>query len=286
MTSGACGSQAIKTIADNDISVTCPGAPGLVETTNDGSGNGSTGGTLSILAAYPRQPFDIAGRTGTVKFDATDDTEGSHGAWPTFVYTDQPVPAPYGILPPQACSPPSPTCATNADNARNSVGVNFDGIGGGGANQNCVGVGDIWITRNYTAQELNLNSDDGCVALSTIETGMDHFKVQISSSSIHVYGESYNGSSYVLLAAAAFGANGNPALPLTRGLTWMEDVHYNADKFSNFPGGDGGVYDQALNSFEWDNFGFDGPVLPRDAAYDVPDNTTPGPTQTEWLWVD
>ena len=87
--------------------MSCPGAPGVVETTNDGSGNGSTGGTLSILAMYPRQPFDIAGRTGTVKFDATNDTEGRHGAWPTFVYTDQPVPAPYGILPPQACSPPS-----------------------------------------------------------------------------------------------------------------------------------------------------------------------------------
>ena len=35
-----------------------------------------------------------------------------------------------------------------------------------------------------------------------------------------------------------------------------------------------------MNSFEWGYFGFDGPVLPRDAGYDVPDNTTAGPTQT------
>ncbi len=273
---GYCGNQQV---INNDVQI-CPGVPGIVDTTNDGSGNGSTGGTLSILAMYPRQPFDIAGRTGTVKFDATDNTEGGHGAWPTFVYTDQPVPAPYGVLPPQACSPPSATCDTAADNARNSVGVNFDGGGAAGGSPNCVGVGDMWVTVNYVEQELNLDNDGGCVALSTIETGMDHFEVQISAAAVTVYGESYNGSSFVLLASAAFKANGNPALPLTRGLTWMEDVHYNADKFSNFPKGDGGPFNQALNSFEWDNFGFDGPVLPRDEAIDVPDNTTPGPTQT------
>ena len=77
---------------------------------------------------------------------------------------------------------------------------------------------------------MNLDNDNGCVAYSTIETGMDHFEVQISASAIEVYGESYNGSSYVLLAEAQWGTGGNPALPLTRGLTWMEDVHYNADK--------------------------------------------------------
>ena len=137
------------------------------------------------------------------------------------------------------------------------------------------------MTVNYVEQDLNLDNDNGCVAYSTIETGMDHFKIQISASAIDVYGESYNGSCYRRCWPRPSGATGgNPALPLTRGLTWMEDVHYNADKFSSFPGGDGGVYHQALNSFEWDNFGFDGPVLPRDVAYDVPDNTVAGPTQT------
>ena len=96
------------------------------------------------------------------------------------------------------------------------MGVDFNGIGGSGTNQNCVGVGDIWTTLNYTAQDLNLTSDDGCVALATIETGPDHFKIQISSSTIHVYGESYNGP-VRCSAGAAWGANGNPALPFTEG---------------------------------------------------------------------
>src|SRR5581483_11513407 len=51
-------------------------------------------------------------------------------------------------------------------------------------------------------------------------------------------------------------------LPLTRGLAWMEDVHYNACKW---PG------TQCTHTFAWDNFGFDGPILPRDLTFDVLD---------------
>ena len=32
---------------------------------------------------------------------------------------------------------------------------------------------------------------------------------------------------------------------------------------------------QRLNSFFWSNVGFDGPVLPRDLGFDVPDNNVP-----------
>ena len=44
---------------------------------------------------YPKQPFDIAGRTGTIAFDVSDDSHGNHRAWPELWYTDQPVPAPF-----------------------------------------------------------------------------------------------------------------------------------------------------------------------------------------------
>jgi len=59
---------------------------------------------------------------------------------------------------------------------------------------------------------------------------------------------------------------GNVTLPLTRGLIWIEDVHYNGDK-------DGP--DQGTHTFSWDNVGFDGPVLPRDLAFDVADRLEP-----------
>jgi len=59
-------------------------------------------------------------------------------------------------------------------------------------------------------------------------------------------------------------AHANVAVPLTRGLIWIEDVHYNADKFNT----------QQSHTFAWDNVGFDGPALPRDLTFDVPENKT------------
>src|ERR1700730_16674419 len=76
----------------------------LVESSADG-------GSQTVLAMYPRQPFDFAGRTGKVVFDVSNDTQGSHMAWPEFVISDQPVPA------------PAEGASGLADFARNSFGV-------------------------------------------------------------------------------------------------------------------------------------------------------------------
>jgi fermentation-respiration switch protein FrsA (DUF1100 family) len=46
-------------------------------------------------------------------------------------------------------------------------------------------------------------------------------------------------------------------------LVWLEDVHYNANKFG----------DQANHTFVWDNLGFDGPKTYRDLTFDVPDRS-------------
>ena len=87
----------------NDVQI-CNGQ--VVESVNDSSNQ-------TVLAMYPRQPFDFAGRTGVVEFDVSNNTQGPHGAWPAFALTDQPVPAPYDIL------------SGVANNARNSIGVSF-----------------------------------------------------------------------------------------------------------------------------------------------------------------
>jgi hypothetical protein len=58
----------------------------------------------------------------------------------------------------------------------------------------------------------------------------------------------------------------NAGLTITTGLVFMEDNHYNANKTSN---------GQGAHTFTWDNFAFDGPVLPRDLAFDVLDRLTP-----------
>ena len=225
----------------------------LFDTANDG-------GSQTLVAMYPRQPFDIAGRTGDVSFDVSNDSLDGHAAWPTFVYTDQPVPAPY-------------ESAAGIDTyARNSIGFTMAGQ----VSSNCPGgqwsLDTMFETVSYRLQSVSFTRD-ACVTMSNNPTVMNHVEVQISSSSITVWASNAGTSNLVEIA------NASPSVPLTRGLIWMEDVHYNAGKYT--PG-------QENNTFGWDNVGFDGPILPRDRGFDVPDNTAPGrdagSINTGWNW--
>ena len=44
---------------------------------------------------YVKQPFNFAGRTGTISFDVSNDTEGTHSTWPELWVTDTPKPTPF-----------------------------------------------------------------------------------------------------------------------------------------------------------------------------------------------
>ena len=79
-------------IPPNDV-IVCNGQ--LREASNDNVTGGFEAGGVTVLAMYPKQPFDFAGRTGTVAFDVSNDTHGTHAAWPEFWVTDLPIPAPF-----------------------------------------------------------------------------------------------------------------------------------------------------------------------------------------------
>ena len=66
----------------------------------------SDDGTVTSLAMYPKQPFDFAGRTGRVVFDVSDDSGGSHAAWPEFWITGAPAPDPFAHLSSLLARPP------------------------------------------------------------------------------------------------------------------------------------------------------------------------------------
>ena len=67
----------------------------LREATNDNASGAFEAGTVTVLAMYPKQPFDFAGRTGTIGFDVSNDTHGTHAAWPELWMSDKPMPAPF-----------------------------------------------------------------------------------------------------------------------------------------------------------------------------------------------
>lgn len=244
----------------NDVAI-CNGQ--LVDAQTDQHG-------VTSVAMYPKQPFDIAGRTGTITFDVSDDSHGSHRAWPELWYTDQPAPAPFVHF------------SSLQEVPRNGFGVRFAGGCPSGqlvCHVNCptypvgvpaISVDSAVVVNNYVSNDSFTDVAPGpisvkhldCVKASSGPGDLNHFELRVSQNEIDVYGTDA-GTTAPLKELAVIS---NMTLTLTRGLIWLEDVHYNGDK-------DGP--DQGTHTFTWDNVGFDGPVLPRDLAFDVLDRLTP-----------
>lgn len=258
--------------APNDV-VICNGQ--LREATDDNNDGGTDDGTVTSFAFYPKQPFDFAGRTGTVSFDVTNDA-GPHGAWPEFWLSDTPAPDPFSHFD----SWESVTA--------NGLGVRFDSvapIGQGGDCPNSNNLNSLRVTvdsavavRNYVLDD-TLGYGPGIIKLQILDCviessgpngGMNHFELRISTNQIDVYGTDAGAApSPTTLRHIAVITNVNATF--TRGLVWIEDVHYNGDKIL-----DTTRASQRVHTFAWDNVAFDGPFTDRDFSYDAPDNTLAG----------
>jgi hypothetical protein len=223
-----CGA-AQKVLPPRDVRI-CNGR--LVEALKDDGG-------LPTMALYPKQPFDIAGRTGTVVFDVSADSDGPHAAWPEFWWTDQPVPAPHGEI------------ATAFTYARHAFGFMLTLQ----CPNNQIGVEKMWAIRNYALSEIPF-SITGCVNKGSVTGNLNHFEVLINQNRVEVWATDPGSTSIRRIAVAA-----NANLSLTKGLIWLEHLHYNACKFD----------DQCDHTFAWDNVGFDGPATYRDLSFDAPD---------------
>jgi hypothetical protein len=237
--------------------------------------------SVTALAMYPKQPFDIAGRTGTIAFDVSDDSHGNHRAWPEIWYTDQPVPAPFVHFSSLQSVP------------RNGFGVRFAGscpphqldcrvlCPNEPVRSRVITVDSADVVNDFISDDSFTDvkpgqikvKQTGCVKASTGPGDLNHFELRVSKHRIVVYGTDAGHPHGRLSRLAVIS---HMTLTLTRGLVWFEDVHYNGDK-------DGP--DQGTHTFTWDNAGFDGPSLPRDLAFDVADNHQrigPGLTNLGW----
>ncbi len=217
--------------APNDVRI-CNGR--VVEAVNDGHESKTN------LSMYPKQPFDIAGRTGTVSFDVSADAEGPHAAWPEFWWTDQPVPTPHGDGE-----------GYNAS-ARNSFGFAVAGCNG---DPTRTSVTMMAVTRNYVTQDLGPISQLNCVLEGSATGDLNHFEVRINADGAEIWATDAGQTELKILARTTV------QMPLTRGVIWLEDLHYNACKFDS----------QCDHAFAWDNVAFDGPTPYRDLTFDVPD---------------
>lgn len=243
--SSLCDGPIVNIVPDNDVKV-CTPAPGespyFDELFKDG-------GCFCIYDFRPRQPFDFAGRTGTVVFDSDAKTVGAHAWWLELWLADQPVPA------------PSWSTIGVAPFPKNGVGIEFSGCGA--SQDNRAGVAYLHVVSNWrvTTYQGNTGSpllSDTCIV--TADGQRNHFEVKYAANSVEVWATDANGTNFRRIAHTS----GLPALPLSRGYVNYEHVQYNAEK--------SGVTD--TQHYEWANMGFDGPVLPIERGYDIPDALT------------
>lgn len=255
---------------ENDVRI-CDGH--VVEASSDGGG-------VTALTMYPKQPFDIAGRTGTIVFDVSDDSQGTHMAWPELWYTDKPVPDPFA-------HEGNPLTVS-----ANGFGVRFAAVCAAGQGALCapncpnsntrpvVTVDSAAIVRSYVTQDSFTGSlptiiRDNCIVEASGPSQMNHIEIRVSTAQIDVYGTDAFAPGAALPPLKHLATIPNANLTLTRGLVWLVDAHYNGDKFGT----------QGTHTFAWDNVGFDGPVLPQDRAFDALDTMTPigdGSFQLGW----
>lgn len=269
----------------NDV-IVCNGQ--VREATNDNPSNVYDAGGVTALAMYPKQPFDFAGRAGTVAFDVSNDTHGNHAAWPEFWISDLPVPVPFTHFDSWIAFP------------QNGLGIRFAasalaGQGGLCPNQNNLSkrrwtVDSGVVIRNYAYEDDDYQGTTGgthtgmqftildCVIQPDDNSGVtNHVEVRVSQNQIDVYATDAGvAPSAATLKHIATFTNAN--LSFTRGLIWMEDVHYNADKGESGPS----VPSQRQHTFVWDNVAFDGPFTYRDFSYDAPDANQSGPANSTW----
>jgi hypothetical protein len=257
----------------NDV-VVCNGR--LREASNDNASGVFDAGTVTTLAMYPKQPFDFAGRTGTVSFDVSNDTHSNHAAWPEFWMSNLPVPAPFNHFDSWQALP------------QHGFGIGFASQvapGGWGECQNGNNlsfsrwtVDRVVVVRNYVMEEVNpgvgvnfgtasnppltLKQLDCVIAPPDGSGIMNHIEVRVSQGQIDIYATDAGvAPTSTTLRKIATVTNAN--LTFTRGLVWLEDVHYNADK--------GLAPSQRQHTFVWDNVAFDGPFTYRDFSYDALD---------------
>jgi hypothetical protein len=238
---------------------------------------------VTVLAMYPKQPFDFAGRTGTVAFDVSNDTQGAHAAWPEFWITDTPVPAPFSHFNSWLALP------------KNGLGIRFAANGEIGSYGLCPNgnnldkrrftVDSAIVIRNYAYEDvgalglafahpaggtgMKVNVLD-CVVRSPGPNGpLNHMEIRVAQNLLEVWAS--DAGSTVLRKIATIT---NPNLSFSRGLVWIQDAHYNASKGECPPQYSGNPVCQTEHTYTWDNIAFDGPFTYRDFSYDALDNNT------------
>jgi hypothetical protein len=211
-----------------------------------------------------RQPFDFAGRTGNIVFDAEGFNEGLLG-WISLEITEDPAPA------------PSFTFAENFENGsipRNAVEIQFgDSCGGTG-----VGITDLIVYDDFVQN--GVLSQPGMCA-DAREGRLNRFRVELSQTRVEVFAAAASADGVTFGALERIGSVAID-LPFTRGYVHITAHNHATLKYST----------DGMDAWKarWDNVGFDGPAITGDwreyEALDSLDRTPGGKVNVGWRLAD
>ena len=199
-----------------------------------------------------RQPFDFAGRTGTITFDVDATILNPGWGWPSIEITDEPMNGPsFSMIP----------GAGNYEGGvipKNGVEVQLNG-GGACPESMRARVESIHEYRDYVDHVTNMVWGENCIPAERHH--LNRFQIRLSQDRIEVWATPASADG-VTFAAPTMVASAALELSFTRG--WVHiSVHNHASlKYS----------DQTVDSWvvRWDNVGFDGPVVGGFAETEAP----------------
>jgi len=245
----ACKTGVVDVNSDNDVLVcdSASGHQGQFLTAMSAQNYG-------LLSLRPRQPFDFAGRTGTVSFNVDALTEGGLSWWTSLFVTDEPN------------AGANDTTPVTGEIPRNGLGMNFDDNCGTSATQ--MRVNNVYVFNNYAETQVPL-SNTACV--QTQRGFLNHIEVRLSQTTVEVWASDYSpdGQTYPNFRQVG---SAPISLGFSRGYVHFQQeerapVKY-AIQFNISPG--------YTNNY-WSNLGFDGPVVAGDTGYEIPDPLTSNP---------
>lgn len=202
-----------------------------------------------------RQPFDFAGRTGKIAFDATLDPMSPLLGWISLAITDEPISMPgyavYGndegtIIP------------------RNAIEVHFLDQPG---NPNAIVVRNVQLFRNYVDTVYTPPEDQTGASYKIGK--LNHFEVLVSETGVEVKITPFSADG-VKFGAATYNYKVTAPIPFSRGYVHLSVHNHATIKYSKPDSGRSAIVDAAVARF--DNVGFDGRVFANWREYEVANN--------------
>ena len=206
-----------------------------------------------------RQPFDFAGRTGSIVFDADATSSGLLG-WIAIAVTEDPMPS------------PSFSAYPGAGNFEGGVipknGITVELQGSCGTNQTKVNM--IHEYRNYVDYFHDLQSSgSSCFAVS--HHRLNRFELKLSQTRLELWATPYSADG-VHFGTPTLVASANLGLTFSRGYVHLVTRNHASLKY--WTASDPADAREAW-VVRWDNVGFDGPVINNTREFEVPDALVP-----------